>query len=198
MSANQSVLEVLAQEGLPMTEKQLLRAVEEVPSLGTNIPGRLTPSDFTPLERLLWSSKEADGAVGVQTESTPYETNQRADQTERGQERQRAPWYGAILCRLGVHQGEWRYVAAGQCGQTLECGRCEVTKVRTRHQREWRYVGDRACEQVRICQQCSVVSGHRTRHEAWSKSWSAGRNTEAHRCNRCGVVETWDTGSEYM
>ena len=103
------------------------------------------------------------------------------------------PWYLAVLCRVGIHSGQWEYVAAGHCSQTRTCDRCGVTKVRTKHRRHWKYVGERTCEQIRICKRCDALSGNRTRHEDWSESWDVGGDRSAHRCLRCGHVDTWST-----
>lgn len=152
MNASPEVLRALAQEGIRLTEEELLLAAQSRPQgLGS-----------------------ANGAVA----SLP-----------------RVHWYVAVLCRLGIHEGPWGYLAEGHCAQMRECGRCGFVKVRSKHQREWRYVGDRTCGQTRTCKRCDAVSGTRTRH-AWSEpyavepSWWGGEN-RTHRCQRCGAVETW-------
>ena len=104
---------------------------------------------------------------------------------------------GAILCGLGIHDGKWVYVTEGDCGQMRVCRRCGNAKARTKHRFEWRYVNDGACRQVKFCGRCVASKDSRTRHEAWSESWEVGQDRSAHRCKRCGVVETWDTGGSY-
>ena len=111
--------------------------------------------------------------------------------TRRGRQRTPKPWLMSVLCRLGRHQGQWAYVAEGNCTQGRECGRCGAVHARTKHQRKWRYVGESTCEQLRTCQQCSAINGSRTRHEEWSEAWDVGEDVRAHRCLRCGVVEEW-------
>ena len=113
----------------------------------------------------------------------------------RDKDRTRVPWYLAMLCRLGMHEGQWTYAAEGDCTQGRECGRCGSVHVRTQHQREWHYIRARACEQVRSCGRCNVANGERTSHE-WGETygvetrwWQGGR--EGHRCLRCGLVEEW-------
>jgi hypothetical protein len=94
------------------------------------------------------------------------------------------PWYAAMLCRLGIHRGEWRYQLERDCAQWQICERCGQTRVRTKHQSEWRYVRNGSCKQVKICRRCEVITGQRVRH-AWGKTYSVDWSTDAHRCMRC-------------
>ncbi len=128
----------------------------------------------------------------TQPKASAQEIDQHAPPTGRGLD---LTWYATVLCRVGIHRGQWEYVAEGQCTQIRICGRCGATKARTKHQRTWRYVKGGACEQVRICKRCEAVTGDRTKHEEWGASYTVGRNTDAHRCKRCGVVQTWDTSA---
>ncbi len=102
----------------------------------------------------------------------------------------------AILCGLGIHAGKWEYVTEGDCGQEGVCRRCGNVKARIKHRFEWRYVNDGACLQLKVCGRCVASKDSRTRHAVWSDSWEVGRDRSAHRCQRCGVVETWDTGAD--
>ena len=115
--------------------------------------------------------------------------------TRRGRQKRPKPWLMAVLCHLGVHEGQWAYAVESHCTQGRECGRCGSVHVRTKHQREWRYMRERTCEQVRSCTRCSAANGERTSHE-WSESWEPETrwwqsSKEAHRCLRCGKVEEW-------
>ena len=115
--------------------------------------------------------------------------------TRRGRQRTPKPWLMAVLCRLGIHQGQGVYVTEGNCTQEAECGRCGSVHVGTKHQREWRYIRERTCEQVRSCSRCNAANGERTSHE-WSETWEPETRwwqseKGAHRCVRCGVVEGW-------
>ena len=117
--------------------------------------------------------------------------------TRRGRQRTPKPWLKAVLCRLGMHAGQWAYVAKGNCTQGQECGRCGSVHVRTKHQREWRYMRERHCEQVWSCRRCNAANGERTLH-SWGESWEPEtswwqNDKEAHRCLRCRVVEEWST-----
>ena len=116
--------------------------------------------------------------------------------TPRGRQRTPEPWLMAVLCRLGVHGGPWAYVADGNCSEARECRRCGSVHARTRHQLDWRYRRELTCNQVRICTRCNAIDDERTRHEIWSEAWDAGRESEAHKCLRCGKVETWSTASD--
>ena len=100
------------------------------------------------------------------------------------------------LCRMGIHSGEWQYLTECACGQERECGRCGAIQARTRHRRQWRYVGDRGCGQTRVCIRCYFTDKFRDRHEGWSEEWDVGGSESAHRCLRCGAVETWSTNSD--
>ena len=104
--------------------------------------------------------------------------------------------HGAILCGLGIHGRKWEYVTEGDCGQAGVCRRCGNVKARIKHRLEWRYVNDGACLQLIVCGRCVASKDSRTRHAVWSDSWEVGRYRSAHRCQRCGVVETWDTGAD--
>ena len=113
----------------------------------------------------------------------------------RGRQRTPKPRLMALLCRLGIHRGQWAFVAEGNCAQGRECERCGFVHARTEHLREWRYVRASFDEQVRICGRCNAVSGERNRHE-WSETQVLERrhwqgNREAHYCLRCGVVKEW-------
>ena len=115
--------------------------------------------------------------------------------TRRGPQRAPKSWRRAVLCCLGMHEGQWAYVAEGDCDQGRECVRCGSVHVRTEHQREWRYIRAGACQQVRRCGRCNVPNGGRTNHE-WGEDydiptlwWQGDR--EGHRCLRCGEVEEW-------
>ena len=110
----------------------------------------------------------------------------------RGRQRTPKPWLMSVLCRLGMHDGQWAYVAEGNCTQGRECERCGSVHARFRHRLEWRYRRERTCRQVRTCQQCDAVVGQRTDHQSWSETYvdqQSGRFREVNRCLRCGVVE---------
>ena len=127
---------------------------------------------------------------------TPTAAESASEETGHGEchDIKQIPWYAAMLCRLGIHRAEWRYLVERDCAQLRVCERCGKTRVRTKHQREWRYVRDGSCEQVKTCRRCEAMTGHRMRH-AWGKTYSVDWSTGAHRCARCGQVEEWDTSN---
>ena len=199
MNANETIREALAQEGILVTEQDLIRATL---SKQQGVAQR-------PLKDL---------AQANETSKSPIETA--TDWSSYGQPRPgikgRMPWYSAALCGVGMHRGQWIYMAHGLCTQIRECERCGAIRVRTKHQREWRYTRNRqnrpvgstgagidirrqgkavksaaTCDQVRICGRCDAVTGNRIKHEKWSAEWDTGSDTRAHRCLRCGVVESW-------
>ena len=84
--------------------------------------------------------------------------------TRRGRQRMPTPWLMGVMCRLGMHEGQWAYVAKGNCTQGRECERCGSVHVSTNH--EW--------------------------SESWEieTRWWQG-DKEGHRCLQCGEVEEW-------
>lgn len=107
--------------------------------------------------------------------------------TRRGRQRTPKPWLMAGLCRLGLHQGQWAFVAQGNCTQGRECGRCGSVHVRTKHQREWRYTSQSTCEQERTCR-CNALSSYRTKHQPEWWYVSDGRCEQVRSCTRCEAV----------
>ena len=125
----------------------------------------------------------------------PWATGEAQLVPRRSRQRTSKSWLMAVLWRLGMHEGQWVYVAESSCTQGLECGRCGSVNVRTKHEREWRYISERTCEQARSCRRCNAANGERTLHR-WSVSWEPETrwwqsDKGAHRCLRCGVVEEW-------
>lgn len=108
-----------------------------------------------------------------------------------GRQRTPKPWLMSVLCRLGMHQGQWAYVVEGNCAQGRECERCGSVHARIRHRREWRYMGEGTCNQARVCNRCNSSDKYRIRHENWGASYSVGDDKQAHQCERCGKVEEW-------
>ncbi len=118
--------------------------------------------------------------------------------TRRGRQRTPKPWLMSVLCRLGMHQGQWAFVVEGKCTQGRECGRCGAIQDRIKHQREWHYIRARTCEQLRSCTRCNATNGERIEHE-WSESWEVEWGwwqKEAHRCLRCTVVQEWTVNDD--
>lgn len=91
-----------------------------------------------------------------------------------------------VLCRVGIHRGQWGYVSDAHCIQTRRCQRCGITKLRTKHQRVWHDVG--TCVEVRTCRRCWASSGRRTRHGEWSAPRKVRKDWEEQQCLRCGAV----------
>jgi len=107
-----------------------------------------------------------------------------------GNGKKRIPLYAAVLCRIGIHQGKWVYLTISNCHQLKVCRYCRVTLGRIKHQREWQYVRKGACEQERVCRQCSEINGRRIKHD-WGPVYSVSWGRDAHKCARCGEVQTW-------
>ena len=174
MSSNQSVLDVLAQEGIPMTEEQLIGATQKMQSNGNGAapaqtkgrvemshgPGQLAATGHTkPVSGPpRWNPEQPSAAeVGLAVCEVPLVTPSGRQGTPK-------PWLMAVLCRLGMHGGWWAFVVEGNCTQGRECGRCGSVHVRTKHRLEWRYkhkwtseLSERNCEQVRTCRRCDIV-----------------------------------------
>ena len=116
--------------------------------------------------------------------------------TRRGRQRTPKSWLMGVLCRLGMHDGRWAYIAEGSCTQGRECGRSGSVHVRTKHQREWRYKLEGSCFQIRVCARCADVNKTRTQHEKWGPTYSVDSDTDAHDCLRCGEMNSWSTASD--
>ena len=219
MNSNQTVLEALAQEGVVMTEETLLRAVNDEQSILTqepSAPGRPPLDDLVLMASPHLSEGRLDGSLPMQL-VTLGETNGIAKpdmKTEHpvasSEGAYEEPAHGIIgtwrgicalagrgMCRLGMHPAPWVYLQEGDCNQLRECGRCGATKMRIKHRRRWIYTVSGSCRQTRICQRCNSGEKSRTNHEAWGESYSAGSDTRAHRCKRCGEVESWSTADYY-
>jgi len=119
--------------------------------------------------------------------------------TPRGRQMTPKPWLMSVLCRLGMHRGQWAYVAEGNCAQGRECGRCGAIHACTNHQPEWRYIRESSCGQVKTCIRCNATKEERTSH-AWGKTWEPEQQwwqaKRAHRCSRCGTVEEWEESGD--
>ena len=144
---------------------------------------------------LRWSSRPGECMSRPSQAPSPGRPVGPRGVTRRGRQRTPKPWPMAVLCRLGMHQGQWAFVAEGRCTQGRECGRYGSVPVRTEHQREWRYVRARSCGMARECIRCHTTDKHGVRHE-WGKTYVVARrwwggDKEAHRCLRCGEVEEW-------
>ena len=207
MSSNQSVLDALAQEGFPMTEERLVAAMEETRSNGngaiptqtkvrvaynysfspTTTNGHTKPINGHPHRGLaqprpaVSASPRPSGAQLV---------------TPRGRQRTPKPWLMEVLCRLGMHGGQWAYVAEGNCSQGRECGRCGSVHLCAKHRREWGYKLEGSCLQIHFCARCADVNKRRTQHEKWGPTYSVDSETDAHNCIRCGEVNSWSTASD--
>ncbi|MER7270391.1 hypothetical protein ABT344_19065 [Micromonospora carbonacea] len=96
--------------------------------------------------------------------------------------------FGKAKCRVGAHDGEWTYVADGECGMRMVCRRCGVPQTRTTHRYgDWRYTGaDDDCAASRTCRRCSHAE-HRDRHEFGSPVYVRDGSCEVMKvCQRCG------------
>ena len=176
-----------------MFDAQLLTAQEEV-SVSTErllvlgekslspAPGSMAPGQFRSEEPIAMETGSPDSQPARETASA-----------KRGL----GTFMGTAMCRLGIHRGPWAFTHEGNCNQLRDCARCAASDTRTRHKRHWRYVLEKTCEQERTCQRCGTGDKNRTRHERWGASYSVGQDREAHKCQRCGLVESWDTASEY-
>ena len=216
MSSNQTVLEALAKEGVVTTEEALLRAVKDQQSIsapGFSAPGMPPLEDLVVMARPPLADGGLNGALQVRL-GTPRETTwstRPETETEHpvpssdgeggepahgitGTWRAICALAGRGMCWLGIHPAPWVYLHQSDCNQLRDCERCGATKLRVKHQPKWQYVGPKTCCQTKVCQRCDSRVDSRTHHEAWSESWSVGSDERAHKCKRCGVIESWSTG----
>ena len=143
---------------------------------------------------------ETDKVVGKPVAAPEVEQRSKSIDEGAPAPRRRVPAWMAVLCGLGIHEGQWVYPHEGNCTQGRGCGRCGSVHVRTKHQREWCYIRAGACGQVRSCGRCNAANGERTRHE-WGETWEPETrwwqsDKMAHQCLRCGVVEEWTDNSD--
>ncbi len=103
----------------------------------------------------------------------------------KGRQRTPKPWPMSLLCRLGIHRGQWAFVVERNCTQGRECVRCESVHARTKHNGVWAYTIEGSCYRVETCQRCNFTMSSGTYHESMSP---IGGMKE--KCDRCGEVET--------
>ena len=175
-----------AQEGTSVMEEELPREAQEKPSIPG--PGAAAPEQLASSDLTL-------------PKSLP-------------KSREKPNLLARVMCRLGAHQGEWRYLLKENCSQLQECRRCGTAQARMKHKLEWRYVGNGTCQQVKTCRRCNIVPkksvyvdvpgyrcyvdapvGYRIRHEQWSawRSIAPDSYIQSRHCTRCGKAETQDT-----
>lgn len=80
---------------------------------------------------------------------------------QRGRQRTPKPWLMAVLCRTGIHKGQWAFVVERNCVQGRECLRCGSVHARTKHEREWEYTSEGSCSQVNRCGRCDFTDDPR-------------------------------------
>jgi hypothetical protein len=109
-------------------------------------------------------------------------------------------------CKVGVHAGEWKQLAAGSCDEQRTCAHCGTVSNRTDHHlSDWAYTDDPAapaCTRERNCQRCPLVQ-QEVKH---TMEWRALNHysepcRQSHVCTRCGLTESttrmnhrWDSG----
>ena len=206
MNANHNVLEVLAKEGIVMTEADLNRAVRGKPS-NLDSQTMLSTESTSQGSAVQKTGPECNGkrngvfpshvhppldSNGPSTVSElPTATNEELGKHPKPKLAKARYFFLRGVCLLGIHDSGWAYMSQRECGQMLNCGRCGATKTRTKHRHEWLYAGRDKCLQIRTCVRCDLTGGKRTHHESWGNEWSTGGNNRAHRCNRCKTIETW-------
>ena len=219
MNSNQTVLQALAKEGVVMTEETLLRAVNDpqsLPSQGPSAPGRPLLDDLVLIASPHLTEGRLDGSLPMRL--VPLgETNGTTKPETKTEHPMPSSWgayeepaHGIIatwrgicglagrgMCRLGIHPAPWVYLHEGGCSQMRDCERCGTTKMRVKHRRQWRYATEQSCAQLRECIRCHTTDKQRERHDAWGESYSIESERSAHRCNRCGKVESWSTADNY-
>lgn len=102
-------------------------------------------------------------------------------------------WARTALCVMDLHGGTWTFLTEGACNQNKTCDRCETLSTRTKHDHLWQYTHVGSCAQLKECVRCSQAYEKRTKHEGWGETYTIDSDTDAHRCTRCGEVDTWST-----
>lgn len=102
-------------------------------------------------------------------------------------------------CLVGLHEGEWQYLADGACEQVRMCERCNTESRRIEHTwGEWYYLADGRCDIARVCHRCDEVE-HAVEHDWGPARYKYSDACEQVRvCHRChdeqaaGTVHIWD------
>jgi hypothetical protein len=98
-------------------------------------------------------------------------------------------WYLRLLCGIGLHRGEWKYLADENCSQMRVCERCGMAGWRMKHQRQWEYVREESCAQQKTCRRCGDIGRERERH-VWGATESHGAEN-VRWCERCHAEQRW-------
>jgi hypothetical protein len=98
-------------------------------------------------------------------------------------------WWLRLLCGMGLHRGEWRYLAEEDCSQMRVCETCGRSGRRVKHQRQWEYVKDESCAQQKTCRRCGDIGPERERH-VWGATESHGLDN-VRWCERCHAEQRW-------
>ncbi len=91
-------------------------------------------------------------------------------------------------CMIGMHQGEWEYLADKSCEQKRICTVCETEQTRTEHQMgEWTTDPSQPCTQMSTCERCGTTESEVT--HTWDKwEYVADDSCTAHQvCSQCGA-----------
>jgi hypothetical protein len=110
-------------------------------------------------------------------------------------------------CKVGVHSGEWKQLAAGSCDEQRTCTHCgEVSNRTDHHLTDWAYSADPAapaCTRERHCQRCPQMQ-QEVKHTMEFRYDYPGRHEVCMMradCTRCGFTEGrktlrhhWDRG----
>jgi hypothetical protein len=112
-------------------------------------------------------------------------------------------------CKVGMHSGEWKQLAAGSCDEQRTCGHCgEVSHRTDHHMSDWAYSDDPAapaCTRERLCQRCPNVEQEVKHTMDWRYDYEGRHEKCLMRldCTRCGFTQRktllahrWDRGSE--
>lgn len=103
MNPNQIAVDVLAREGIPITEGEwLLETRKTQPSRDGATTAPAASNDLGYLERVSWNVPERKG-VADDAGAVPAAAGEAELVTRRGRQRAPKPWLMAVLCRLGVH-----------------------------------------------------------------------------------------------
>jgi hypothetical protein len=103
--------------------------------------------------------------------------------------REASNWYVRLLCNMGLHRGEWKYLAEENCSQMRVCEKCGRVGRRVKHQRQWEYVKEESCAQQKTCRRCGDIGPERERH-VWGATESHGLDN-VRWCERCHAEQRW-------
>lgn len=92
-------------------------------------------------------------------------------------------------CKIGFHEGEWKYEFPQKCSEIRDCCRCGKRSKRVSHIWDsWEYMYKDECTQIRLCKRCGEEE-FRTEHNWGEWKYEAGSCMLFRICKKCSERE---------